>query len=61
MFVVSDIKVILALQKHFQKIESSLGHQSHQVSLTAAGTSEDMQDQLAYKQRMLQDMQVLSC
>jgi hypothetical protein len=29
--------------------------------LTAAGTSEDMQDQLACKQRMLQDMQVLSC
>jgi hypothetical protein len=52
---------MLALQKHFQKIESSLGHQSHQVSLTAAGTSEDMQDQLAYMQRMLQDMEVLSC
>jgi hypothetical protein len=61
MFVVSNIKVMLALQKHFQKIESSLGHQSHQVSLTAAGTSEDMQDQLAYMQRMLQDMEVLSC
>jgi hypothetical protein len=29
--------------------------------LTAAGTSEDMQDQLAYMQRMLQDMEVLSC
>jgi hypothetical protein len=38
---------MLALQKHFQKIESSLGHQSHEVSLTAAGTSEDMQYQLA--------------
>ncbi len=51
----------IALQKHFQEIESNLGHQSRPVSLTAAGTSEDMQDQLAYKQRMLQDMQVLSC
>jgi hypothetical protein len=42
MFVVSNISVILACEIISQRLISSLDHQSHQVSLTAAGTSEDI-------------------